>query len=157
MADSSGKIIFSNAQKCDKPLIFVDFVFVFVLVLFGRQFVASCSCLQFIQWDTVLPERTTNFLNGQKQFLPSCKWRRTLISSWFSLNSLSSLPTFEWIKLSLSVSVCLVFNLQLRTGPHLLLSVPEDKLRAEDDYHVDSCCGLQHHYSTNTCLSAGWI
>ncbi len=57
--------------------------------------------------------------------------------------------------MSVSFHVFLVLNLQLHTGPHLLLCVPEDKLRAEDDYHVDSCGGLQHHYSTNTCLSAG--
>lgn len=44
----------------------------------------------------------------------------------------------------LSICLCfwLVFNLQLHTGPHLLLGVPENKLRAEDGDHADSCCGL---------------
>lgn len=72
-----------------------------------------------------------------------------------SINSSSFLQAFERFTLPFSVSVCSVFNLQLHTGPHLLLSVPEDKLRAEDGYHVDSCCGLQHHYPTNTCPTAG--
>ncbi len=45
--DFDGKIIFSTSKKWDKPFISADFgfIFVFFLVLLGRQFAASCSCL----------------------------------------------------------------------------------------------------------------
>lgn len=47
-----------------------------------------------------------------------------------------------------------VFNLQLRAGSDLLLGVPEDKLRAEDGYHVDGRGGLQRHHPANSRFSA---
>lgn len=51
--------------------------------------------------------------------------------------------------------MCLVFNLQLHPGPNFMLGVPEDQLRAKNDYDADGRGGLQHHYSTDTRSPAG--
>lgn len=50
-----------------------------------------------------------------------------------------------------------VLHLLLYSGSGVVLSVPEDKLRAEDG--GDACCrgDLQHHHPPDTCLPSGWI
>lgn len=73
------------------------------------------------------------------------------------MSVLLSLIIFKLITelICLSAFLIPVFNLQLRLGPYLLLSVPEDKLRAENDDYVNSRSCLQHHHSANACHPAG--